>query len=549
MAQRRLPRAPPQWCAGVGIKGDAVTVGLFPGKLRGLRAQRPIPAEDAVVRVPFSAALSLVPYDACPFPEVVAAATYASLAPEVKMALLLLHERGKKDSRYAPYLRMLPQRLDCPAVWSREELRLLRHPHVEAEAQRMAERWRAAYDAVRASSPGFRSTWDEFAWAMMCVQSRLFSGPYTGRSLQARLSVVGAVAAVAAVYVVAGLGTAEQGLNGFISALLFNLIYDTLLSKKLEWYAMLPLVDLANHRSDAASEVAYQYFTDEFTLEVGQAYKAGDEVHVQVHGGSQGACNCGLWQALCSWCECLAWVLIRTAPRRCSMGPRETTCSFCTLGSARTTTRPTRTPLLTCRGAWGAMGPRSRRAGACASHVVRVVTHAGAKAGKATLPAAHAPQDAAAAGHGPGGRADPGVPVTRGVLGGHGAGSPGGAGVRRRPFREGRRRGGSAGQRGERAGAPMSAGRLLPGGAGRHGATGQGRATPRIDGAYARGTDSVQHAWPNAGRGGMQEPPRVPQVKDALPDRAALALRFRRQKRTLLEAAVQIMDTKDKRSQ
>jgi len=441
------------WCAGVGIKGDAVTVGLFPGKLRGLRAQRPIPAEDAVVRVPFSAALSLVPYDACPFPEVVAAATYASLAPEVKMALLLLHERGKKDSRYAPYLRMLPQRLDCPAVWSREELRLLRHPHVEAEAQRMAERWRAAYDAVRASSPGFRSTWDEFAWAMMCVQSRLFSGPYTGRSLQARLSVVGAVAAVAAVYVVAGLGTAEQGLNGFISALLFNLIYDTLLSKKLEWYAMLPLVDLANHRSDAASEVAYQYFTDEFTLEVGQAYKAGDEVHVQY--GAKGNDMLLLYFGFCEDDNPSDTYTFADLPGR--------------LGGHGAAVTEGRMQLLRDMGLADALTRASLSRAGFSEDTVRAV---------------------------------------RVVLASDGALS-------------------------EKGGVAVGA----------QGSAESERALRRVLVACCR--EELAGMAPQD----KEERLLASTVKDALPDRAALALRFRRQKRTLLEAAVQIMDTKDKRSQ
>ena len=41
----------------------------------------------------------------------------------------------------------------------------------------------------------------------------------------------------------------EQILNGAIAAVLFNIIYDTLLSRKLKWFAMCPVIDSMNHQS------------------------------------------------------------------------------------------------------------------------------------------------------------------------------------------------------------------------------------------------------------------------------------------------------------
>ena len=38
-------------------------------------------------------------------------------------------------------------------------------------------------------------------------------------------------------------------LNGAIAAALFNLIYDLVLSQKVKWYAMCPVVDFMNHNS------------------------------------------------------------------------------------------------------------------------------------------------------------------------------------------------------------------------------------------------------------------------------------------------------------
>ena len=40
-----------------------------------------------------------------------------------------------------------------------------------------------------------------------------------------------------------------QVLNGAIAAALFNLLYDLVLSQKVKWYAMCPVVDFMNHNS------------------------------------------------------------------------------------------------------------------------------------------------------------------------------------------------------------------------------------------------------------------------------------------------------------
>ena len=50
---------------------------------------------------------------------------------------------------------------------------------------------------------------------------------------------------------------------------LFNLMYDALLSSKVKWHALCPLVDMANHSSRASSEMTYAYFGDALELSVG----------------------------------------------------------------------------------------------------------------------------------------------------------------------------------------------------------------------------------------------------------------------------------------
>lgn len=45
-------------------------------------------------------------------------------------------------------------------------------------------------------------------------------------------------------------------------------MYDALLSSKVKWHALCPLVDMANHSSRAASEMTYSYFGDALELSV-----------------------------------------------------------------------------------------------------------------------------------------------------------------------------------------------------------------------------------------------------------------------------------------
>ena len=46
-------------------------------------------------------------------------------------------------------------------------------------------------------------------------------------------------------------------LNGAIAAALFNLIYDLVLSQKVKWYAMCPVVDFMNHKSSIEASNLY----------------------------------------------------------------------------------------------------------------------------------------------------------------------------------------------------------------------------------------------------------------------------------------------------
>ena len=48
---------------------------------------------------------------------------------------------------------------------------------------------------------------------------------------------------------------ALQAANGCFAALLFNLLYDALLSRSVEWHTMCPIIDLMNHRTGIKASI------------------------------------------------------------------------------------------------------------------------------------------------------------------------------------------------------------------------------------------------------------------------------------------------------
>ncbi|CAG9466783.1 unnamed protein product [Pedinophyceae sp. YPF-701] len=265
-----------EWCAAAGIKAPAVAPANFAG-LRGLGVKDPVTDGVDIVTVPFQSALTVVPFAKCPVPDL-PKDVWKALSPEGKMAVVLLHEKRRgAESRLHAYIENLPETYDSTATWSEQDLKRLQCPYLVAESRKMATSWKKMFDDL--SPHGAAASLSEVQWAMQAVQSRLFSGPYSGRSLQERAQLAGVLSFLALGAVLAGVGL-QEALNGFLSALVFNLIYDYSLSSRLKWYAMCPMIDLANHVTGAQSDVAYQYFTDSFTLEVGDVPPPGQQLMI-----------------------------------------------------------------------------------------------------------------------------------------------------------------------------------------------------------------------------------------------------------------------------
>ena len=195
--------------------------------------------------------------------------------------------------------------LVTPALgWTDAEVAALACPPLAADIAAQRASWAASFDAYAAAHPaspllapgGVVHAWagdgvpprDRFLWALACVRSRAFSGPYAGPPLRTRAALAGALTVAGAASIVLAHAPPDQVLSGAVAAALFNLLYDVLLSARVRWHAMAPLVDMANHDGGVTSTMEYGYFGDAFELSVqGRAHAPGDQVFISY--GPQGS--------------------------------------------------------------------------------------------------------------------------------------------------------------------------------------------------------------------------------------------------------------------
>jgi hypothetical protein len=156
--------------------------------------------------------------------------------------------------------------------------------------------WASLYEQVSKAQLSLAPiTQQELYWAMSCVRSRSFSGPYIGSTLSDRLRLGGLVGLLVLFNTLTGLADLQQSLSAAIAVFVFNLMYELILSRSLKQYAMCPVVDLLNHSGATASEVAYDYFADMYRVTAMQSYKKGQ----QVGDGLPCSVLCALWHHCC----------------------------------------------------------------------------------------------------------------------------------------------------------------------------------------------------------------------------------------------------------
>jgi hypothetical protein len=154
---------------------------------------------------------------------------------------------------------------------------------LETDIQQQKKLWKEQFDQFKEGAEGLKGSrvnYARFLWAVENVRSRAFSGPYAGSPISDRLKLGGFVAAAGLAYVTYAHVPLEQALNGAIAAAVFNLLYDVVLSSKLKWYALCPVIDAINHNSKVESTIEYEYFKDTFVASTNTAYTPGEQVFI-----------------------------------------------------------------------------------------------------------------------------------------------------------------------------------------------------------------------------------------------------------------------------
>lgn len=268
------------WARESGVQFDKVEQKEF-GEVRGMVALADIQAGEMFINLPRSAALVVDPLEKCPCPEFVDSGYYKTCPWYVKMAILLLSEKDKgSSSRIYGYIKQLPDSIDTPVRWSEKELDELQNPRFKESIMKQMEDWKQLYKEFKNNSKGATKSYDEFLWALENVRSRSFSGPYAGSPIKDRITMAAVIIAGGAGYAAFAHIPLESILNAGISVACFNLLYDLVLSSRLKWYAMCPIIDSLNHSGFVNSMIEFEYFRDTFVVSTDSEYSKGSQVFI-----------------------------------------------------------------------------------------------------------------------------------------------------------------------------------------------------------------------------------------------------------------------------
>ena len=123
------------------------------------------------------------------------------------------------------------------------------HPPPSLQVKEQRSSWTSWYKQLKEATPSTPITEADWLWALSCVRSRTFSGPYIGSSLQDRIRLAALVATLVVANSALLQGSLEDGLGAAVAVFVFNILYEVILSQRLKQYAMCPFVDLLNHSS------------------------------------------------------------------------------------------------------------------------------------------------------------------------------------------------------------------------------------------------------------------------------------------------------------
>lgn len=182
------------------------------------------------------------------------------------------------------WLESLPRKFDTPIHWPQSAIDELQYRFMSQSVSLQKSRWETEYTNISQNSNIFspsKLSFDNFVWGCECARSRAFSGAYSGSAFNP--APYAFTLLLVAVYLGLGFGTMEQAANGAAVVVCASILKDFVLPKwnKSKKYVICPFIDMANHVGMGENgEVAFEYFSDAYSLAVKKAPNNGEEFFI-----------------------------------------------------------------------------------------------------------------------------------------------------------------------------------------------------------------------------------------------------------------------------
>lgn len=274
------------WISRLDIKVSDVQIGNI-GGLRGVIATDNFAPDNAIVTIPGSSVIETINNrPPSPFPDFCPQDLWTGSMWDDRLAYMLLYEKfvlGQSSSKIQ-WIQELPSSFSTPFYWEEEELSQLQYHELKNKIIEQRNEWQSSYSKwQRSASSNIVKTilFEEYIWALQCVNSRAFSGAFEGSTFQERKSLLFLTSLLAVVSPLLGLTSTEQAFSAtlvVVASIVLRDLFSVRLAS-LKRYVISPYIDMFNHKSDAISDVSYNYFTGILELRT-QPYLKGEQVYI-----------------------------------------------------------------------------------------------------------------------------------------------------------------------------------------------------------------------------------------------------------------------------
>jgi len=177
---------------------------------------------------------------------------------------------------FKTWLDSLPKTFSTPIHFDDKILETCTYrPIAEAVSNQKSE-YRLQFNAIDHSKLKSPLSYDDFVWGVEIARSRAFSSKFVAPF---DLKPFVFVCVFVAVYVGFGLGTIEQAANGCAFVLCGNILNTFVAPSKLR-YVIAPIVDLCNHSNNPTCDVAFEFFSDSFSLTANSEMSSNSPVDI-----------------------------------------------------------------------------------------------------------------------------------------------------------------------------------------------------------------------------------------------------------------------------